>query len=102
MSDMRAITIDGNQAIASVAYRINEVIAIYPITPSSGMGELSDAWSARGQRNLWVELQNSRRNQIDPRGYSAGIEANLLKIVQHSLKLAGFYGYLTHTTLYVC
>ena len=39
-------TIDGNEAAASVAYRLNEVIAIYPITPASPMGELADAWSA--------------------------------------------------------
>ena len=47
------ITLDGNEGAASVAYRTNEVIAIYPITPSSGMGELSDAWSAAGNRNVW-------------------------------------------------
>ena len=49
----RMITIDGNEAAAYVAHRTNEVIAIYPITPSSGMGELSDEWSARGQKNIW-------------------------------------------------
>ncbi len=47
------VTIDGNEATASVAYRLSEVIAIYPITPSSGMGELSDQWAAGGMRNLW-------------------------------------------------
>jgi pyruvate-ferredoxin/flavodoxin oxidoreductase len=50
------VTIDGNEAVASVAYRVAEVIAIYPITPSSGMGELSDEWSAQGQQNLWGEV----------------------------------------------
>ncbi|MCC6408963.1 MAG: pyruvate:ferredoxin (flavodoxin) oxidoreductase [Planctomycetes bacterium] len=44
---------DGNQAAADVAYRASEVIAIYPITPSSTMGELSDEWSAAGRVNLW-------------------------------------------------
>jgi pyruvate-ferredoxin/flavodoxin oxidoreductase len=58
------VTIDGNEAAASTAHRINEVIAIYPITPSSPMGELSDAWSAEGAKNIWgtvpqvVELQS--------------------------------------------
>ena len=58
------LTIDGNEAVANVAYRVSEVIAIYPITPSSGMGELSDEWAAQGRRNLWgtvpsvVELQS--------------------------------------------
>jgi len=56
-------TLDGTEAVASVAHRINEVIAIYPITPSSGMGELADAYSAQGKTNIWgtvplvVEMQ---------------------------------------------
>jgi pyruvate-ferredoxin/flavodoxin oxidoreductase len=47
------ITIDGNEAVASVAHRVNEVIAIYPITPSSNMGEWADEWSAKGRKNIW-------------------------------------------------
>jgi len=46
-------TIDGNEAVARVAYKLNEVIAIYPITPSSAMGEWADAWMAEGRPNLW-------------------------------------------------
>jgi pyruvate-ferredoxin/flavodoxin oxidoreductase len=53
MSARRVVTMDGNEAVASVAYRINEVIAIYPITPSSNMGEWSDEWSAKGEQNVW-------------------------------------------------
>jgi pyruvate-ferredoxin/flavodoxin oxidoreductase len=49
----RQITIDANEAVAHVAYRLNEVVAIYPITPSSGMGEFADAWAAQGIKNLW-------------------------------------------------
>lgn len=58
------ITTDGNNAVASVAYRINEVIAIYPITPSSTMAEQVDAWSETGTPNIWgdtprvVEMQS--------------------------------------------
>jgi pyruvate-ferredoxin/flavodoxin oxidoreductase len=58
------ITVDGNEAVALVAYRLNEVIAIYPITPASPMGEWADAWAAEGRPNLWgsvpavVELQS--------------------------------------------
>ncbi len=58
------IMIDGNEATASVAHRSNEVIAIYPITPSSAMGEFSDEWSAKGKKNLWgttplvIEMQS--------------------------------------------
>jgi len=57
-------TIDGNEAAAWVAYRASEVIAIYPITPASPMGELSDAWSAAGVPNAWgavpqvIEMQS--------------------------------------------
>jgi pyruvate-ferredoxin/flavodoxin oxidoreductase len=64
MSNRRQVTIDGNEAAATVVHRINEVIAIYPITPSSGMGEWADQWSAEGQRNIWgtvplvVEMQS--------------------------------------------
>ncbi len=46
-------TLDGNEAAASVAYRTNEVLAIYPITPSSPMGELSDTWSNQRKPNVW-------------------------------------------------
>ncbi len=49
----RFVTLDGNEAAASVAHRTNEVIAIYPITPSSPMGEFSDEWSASGRTNIW-------------------------------------------------
>jgi len=52
-STRRIKTLDGNEAVTSVAYRLSEVIAIYPITPSSGMGELSDEWAANGKQNLW-------------------------------------------------
>src|SRR5208283_1242450 len=64
MSQRRIITVDGNEAAASVAHRCSEVIVIYPITPSSPMGELADEWSTLGQRNLWgsipdvVEMQS--------------------------------------------
>jgi pyruvate-ferredoxin/flavodoxin oxidoreductase len=46
-------TIDANEAVAHVAYQLNEVIAIYPITPASPMGEWADAWAAAGEKNLW-------------------------------------------------
>lgn len=49
-------TIDGNEAAASIAYRVNEVCAIYPITPSSTMAELCDEWSAAGEKNIWGNI----------------------------------------------
>jgi pyruvate-ferredoxin/flavodoxin oxidoreductase len=53
MKEKQYLTIDGNEAAAYVAYRINEVCAIYPITPSSNMGEWADEWSAKGIKNIW-------------------------------------------------
>jgi pyruvate-ferredoxin/flavodoxin oxidoreductase len=50
---MTRTTIDGNEAAVSVAYRLNEVCCIYPITPSSPMAELADEWSSKGRPNLW-------------------------------------------------
>ena len=64
MKNKQTVMIDGNEAAASVAHRASEVIAIYPITPSSNMGELADEWSAEGRTNLWgmvptvVEMQS--------------------------------------------
>jgi len=64
MSTKKMVTIDGNTAAAYVAHATNEVIAIYPITPSSPMGELADMFSAQGRTNIWgtvptvVELQS--------------------------------------------
>ena len=58
------LTIDGNEAAASVAHRLSEVCAIYPITPSSNMGEFADEWSALGKKNIWgtvptvIEMQS--------------------------------------------
>lgn len=57
-------TVDANEAVAAVAYRLSEVVAIYPITPASAMGEHADEWAAKGHRNLWgtvpqvVEMQS--------------------------------------------
>src|SRR4051794_9105729 len=53
MGNRRRITVDGNEATASVAYRVSETIAMYPITPSSTMAELCDEWASRNVRNLW-------------------------------------------------
>ena len=58
------VTIEGNEAAAAIAHALSEVIAIYPITPSTPMGELADAWSAAGRTNFWgtvpqvIEMQS--------------------------------------------
>ena len=54
--ERKKVTIDGNEAAAYVAFHTNEVIAIYPITPSSNMGEWCDAWSAQNKKNIWGEI----------------------------------------------
>jgi len=53
MAQVERAIVDGNEATASVAHRLSEVIAIYPITPSSAMGELADEWSSQGRTNVW-------------------------------------------------
>jgi len=64
MSERVVTTIDGNEAVARVAYKLNEVVALYPITPSTPMGEWADEWASGGKKNLWgtvpqvVEMQS--------------------------------------------
>ena len=64
MSERHIVTIDGNEAAAFIAHKLSEVIAIYPITPSSNMGEWADQWSAENKKNIWgtvplvVEMQS--------------------------------------------
>jgi pyruvate-ferredoxin/flavodoxin oxidoreductase len=64
MAQKNMVTIDGNTAVTHVAHATNEVIAIYPITPSSSMGEMADQYSAEGRKNIWgsvpdvVEMQS--------------------------------------------
>ncbi len=64
MDNKRVVTVDGNEATANIAHLCNEVAAIYPITPSSGLGEMPDAWAAAGRKNIFgtvphvVEMQS--------------------------------------------
>ena len=64
------VTIDGNEAAAYVAHKLSEVIAIYPITPSSNMGEWADEWSAQGKKNLWGTVPSVTEMQSE--GGAAG------------------------------
>ncbi|HWP65463.1 MAG TPA: pyruvate:ferredoxin (flavodoxin) oxidoreductase [Candidatus Limnocylindria bacterium] len=70
-SERRWVMIDGNEAAATVAYLASEVIAIYPITPSSPMGELADAWAASGCPNLWGQVP--RVVEMQSEGGAAGV-----------------------------
>ena len=97
------ITVDCNEAVALVAYRLNEAIAIYPITPASPMGEWADAWCTEGRTNLWgtvpavVELQSEAGAAGTVHGaLQAGVltttftaSQGLLLMVPNLYKLAG-------------
>jgi len=105
-------TIDGNEAAASVAYRVSEVIAIYPITPSSPMGEWADQWSAEGKTNIWgtvphvIEMQSEGGAagalhgalQAGSLGATFTASQGLLLMIPNMFKIAGE---LTATVLHV-
>ncbi len=106
------VTIDGNEAAAYVAHQINEVIAIYPITPSSPMGEHSDEWSAKGKKNIWGTVPNVTEMQSEG-GASGAVHGalqngaltttftasqGLLLMIPNMYKIAGE---LTATTFHV-
>src|SRR6187397_965387 len=65
MVTRRRITVDGNEAAASVAYRASETIAIYPITPSSPMAELCDEWASKRMPNLWGAIPEMAEMQSE-------------------------------------
>ena len=108
----RKITIDGNEAAARIAYLCNEVIAIYPITPASPMGEWADDWSATGVRNLWdtvpqvIEMQSEAGAagaihgalQAGALATSFTASQGLLLMIPNMYKIAGE---LTPTVLHV-
>jgi pyruvate-ferredoxin/flavodoxin oxidoreductase len=63
--ERRQVTIDGNEAAAYIAHKTNEVISIYPITPSSPMGELADSWTANREKNIWGITPTVREMQSE-------------------------------------
>ncbi|HBE19512.1 MAG TPA: pyruvate:ferredoxin (flavodoxin) oxidoreductase [Cyanobacteria bacterium UBA11149] len=71
MNKRTIATLDANEAVAWVAYRLNEVIAIYPITPASPMGEWADAWASEGKLNIWGTLPSVIEMQSE--GGAAGV-----------------------------
>ena len=71
------VTCDANEAVASVAYRLNELIAIYPITPSSTMAEQCDEWAAAGRPNLWGEVPRVVEMQSEG-GVAGAVHGGLL------------------------
>ncbi len=97
------LTLDGNEAVARVAYALSEALAIYPITPASPMGEHADVWAARGRKNLWgavprvVEMQSEAGAAGAVHGLAQGgalaatftASQGLLLMVPEMFKLAG-------------
>src|SRR6187402_218868 len=67
---VKSVVMDGNTAAAHIAYRVNEVCAIFPITPSSTMAELADAWAAQGVKNIWGQVPVIQQMQSE--GGAAG------------------------------
>ncbi|MGD8909259.1 MAG: pyruvate:ferredoxin (flavodoxin) oxidoreductase [Chromatiales bacterium] len=106
------VTIDGNEAAAHIAHLTNEVIAIYPITPASPMGEWTDEWSARGIKNIWgtvpdvIEMQSEGgaagavHGALQAGSLSTSFTASqgLLLMIPNMYKIAGE---LTPTVLHV-
>jgi len=70
MPDVQSAVMDGNTAAAHIAYRVNEVSAIFPITPSSTMAELADAWASEGIENIWGNVPVVQQMQSE--GGAAG------------------------------
>ena len=111
MSGNTAI-LDGNEAAASVAYRLNEVIAIYPITPASPMGEWADQWKEEGRENIWgavptvIEMQSEGGAagtlhgalQAGALGTTFTASQGLLLMIPNMYKIAGE---LTPTVIHV-
>src|SRR5271169_5583946 len=106
------VTLDGNEAVAHVAYHVSEVAAIYPITPSSPMGESSDAWASVGEKNIWgtvpkvIEMQSEGGAagalhgalQAGAVGTSFTSSQGLLLMIPNMYKIAGE---LTSTVIHV-
>ena len=104
--------LDGNEATASVAYRLNEVIAIYPITPASPMGEWADQWKEEGRKNIWgavpavIEMQSEGGAagtlhgalQAGALGTTFTASQGLLLMIPNMYKIAGE---LTPTVIHV-
>ena len=65
---VKSVVMDGNTAAAHIAYRVNEVCAIFPITPSSTMAELADAWAAQGIKNIWGQVPVIQQMQSEGGG----------------------------------
>ncbi|GAB6167073.1 pyruvate:ferredoxin (flavodoxin) oxidoreductase [Thermostilla marina] len=103
MAERRFVTVDGNEAAANIAHLCSEVMAIYPITPSSNLGEMADAWAAAGRKNIFgtvphvVEMQSEAgaagavHGSLQGGALSATFTASqgLLLMIPNMYKIAG-------------
>ena len=78
MDGKKISMVDGNEAVASVAYRINEMAVIYPITPSSPMAEHFDEWATEGKKNIWGNVVSITEMQAE--GGAAGAIHGALQV----------------------
>jgi len=112
MTKRKMVTLDGNEAAAYVAHAVNEVISIYPITPSSPMGEWSDQWTSEGRPNIWGTVPHVEEMQSEAGAsgaYHGAVQAGalgttftasqgLLLMIPNMYKIAGE---LTSTVMHV-
>ena len=112
MTNRTMVTLDGNEAVAHVAHAVNEVISIYPITPSSPMGEWADQWSAEKRPNIWGTIPLVQEMQSEAgasAAYHGAVQAGalgttftasqgLLLMIPNMFKIAGE---LTSTVMHV-
>jgi pyruvate-ferredoxin/flavodoxin oxidoreductase len=99
MSEKEMVILDGNEAAASVAYRLSEVVAIYPITPSSPMAEWADQWRSEGKKNIWGALPIVEELQSE--GGAAGALHGALQAGRIRHHVYGFPGPAAHDSEHV-
>src|ERR1700677_1065724 len=78
MAEQKTVILDGNEACASVAYRLAQVITIYPITPSSTMAEWADQWKEEGRKNIWGTIPVVAEMQSEGGGAGAARRARCM------------------------
>ena len=93
------VTIEGNEAVATIAHALSEVIAIYPITPSTPMGELADAWQAAERPNLWGTVP--RVIEMQSEGGAAGVLHGALQTGVARDDIHRLAGFAAHDPQYV-
>ena len=93
------VTMDAGEAVAHVAYRVNECIAIYPITPSSTMGEWADEWASQGKKNIWGTVPSVAELQSEG-GAAGAVHGALQRGALTTTFTAVSYTHLTLPTIY--